>query len=106
MNTLETVSAEYFIYYLGFGSHIFDMHIKTCKHDEFTNQLMNIYKTVLASDTPPQRCVLGLHRSDYMQHEVAGDPRVLLQVELNTIASSFGSLSAKVLNILITSSIS
>ena len=58
---------------------------------------MAIYKTILADGGPSQSCVLGLHRSDYMQHEAAGDTRVLLQVELNTIASSFGSLSAKVI---------
>ena len=59
---------------------------------------MKIYQAILTAETTPQKCVLGLHRSDYMQHEVAGDTRVLLQVELNTIASSFGSLSAKVLS--------
>jgi hypothetical protein len=63
---------------------------------------MNIYRQVLATDGPKQNCVLGLHRSDYMQHEVAGDPRVLLQVELNTIASSFGSLSSKVFHTFVT----
>ena len=31
-----------------------------------------------------------------MQHSVAGDPRTLLQVEINTIASSFASLSTRI----------
>jgi len=43
-----------------------------------------------------QKCYFGIHRSDYMLHDVVGDPRKFLQVELNTIASSFGALSTKV----------
>lgn len=39
---------------------------------------------------------LGLHRSDYMLHSVENDPRQLMQVEMNTIAASFGSLSSKI----------
>ena len=45
---------------------------------------------------------LGLHRSDYMLHRPAAAPGEdaapvgILQVELNTIASSFGCLSTKV----------
>lgn len=31
-----------------------------------------------------------------MQHEKDGDPRVLLQVEINTIAAALGSLSTKI----------
>ena len=31
-----------------------------------------------------------------MQHDVTGDPRSLLQVEINTIASSFASLSTRI----------
>lgn len=31
-----------------------------------------------------------------MLHDVENDPRKLMQVELNTIAASFGSLSSKV----------
>jgi hypothetical protein len=55
---------------------------------------MKIYRTSLAS--PRQRAVLGLHRSDYMLHGVEGDHRTVLQVELNTISSSFGGLSRQV----------
>ena len=47
-----------------------------------------------AAATSFQSIVLGLHRSDYLLHATAGAP-VLQQVELNTIAASFASLSAK-----------
>lgn len=57
---------------------------------------MNIYKKIL-SDNVKQPIILGLHRSDYMLHNVENDSRSLMQVELNTIAASFGSLSSKVL---------
>ena len=40
--------------------------------------------------------ILGILRSDYMLHEVDDDSRDILQVEINTIASSFGSLSTKI----------
>ena len=39
---------------------------------------------------------LGIHRSDYMRNEVVDDSRKVMQVELNTIASSFGGLSTQV----------
>lgn len=38
----------------------------------------------------------GILRSDYMLHHVENDARDILQVEINTIASSFGSLSTKI----------
>jgi hypothetical protein len=56
---------------------------------------MNIYMKIL-QDGVKQPIVLGLHRSDYMLHSVENDPRTFMQVELNTIASSFGALSSKV----------
>lgn len=56
---------------------------------------MNIYRRIL-QDGIKQPIVLGLHRSDYMLHSVENDPRTFMQVELNTIASSFGALSSKV----------
>lgn len=74
---------------------------QTVASDPFTNRLMDIFKTVHCSDSgrnvqlSSQWC-LGIHRSDYMLHEQEGDDRNILQVELNTIASSFGSLSTKV----------
>lgn len=39
---------------------------------------------------------MGIFRSDYMLHEPDDDTLVLQQVELNTIASSFGMLSGVV----------
>ena len=70
---------------------------QTAQNDEFTGRLLSIYKEVVARGI---RCSisLGLHRSDYMLHAVEGDPRQLMQVELNTIAASFGALSSKVSN--------
>jgi glutathione synthase len=73
---------------------------------------MALQREVLASGES-QKIRLGLHRSDYMLHLApqsaatdaggggrGGPPTLgLLQVELNTIASSFGCLSAKVTNL-------
>ena len=67
---------------------------RAAQYDEFTRNLLQAWQ-----DSAEQRAkfgsrvVLGLHRSDYM----LDDPSTsLLQVELNTIASSFGSLSTRV----------
>ena len=66
--------------------------------DAFTRQLLELCARVEreGATQPARLCVL---RSDYMLHEPdaaeAGAPR-LLQVELNTIASSFGALGAQV----------
>ncbi|KAG2487617.1 hypothetical protein HYH03_013756 [Edaphochlamys debaryana] len=65
------------------------------QHDEFTARLLRVL-----SDTRGARAALraagsevalGIHRSDYMLDAPSGK---FLQVELNTIASSFGCLSA------------
>lgn len=82
----------------------------TALGDPFTQRLLAISRAVHAEgDTQPIR--LGLFRSDYMLHGpglqaralgVGGGnggttrPHSLLQVELNTIAASFGCLSALV----------
>lgn len=63
---------------------------QTRRADPFTGRLMDIYDTVLAEGIS-QEVQLGLHRSDYMLDMVTGD---LLQVEMNTISSSFASLGA------------
>ena len=55
--------------------------------DPFTARLCN-----LMVSSPRQSVRLGLHRSDYM---VDGPSGSLLQIELNTIASSFGCVSAR-----------
>lgn len=65
--------------------------------DSFTRQLINIYKAIISKEVTswPQSINLTINRSDYMQHQVENDSRDLLQVEINTIASSFGGLSTK-----------
>ncbi|KAJ3217057.1 hypothetical protein HK099_005613 [Clydaea vesicula] len=68
--------------------------------DDFMKKTYEIYKKV--ADKPSvQTITLGLHRSDYLIHmEVSNEnskPKpVLQQVELNTIAASFSSLSTRV----------
>lgn len=57
--------------------------------DDFTNRLLDVW----AQAPQNQALTLGLHRSDYMIDAATGR---LLQVELNTIASSFGGLSSKI----------
>ncbi len=70
--------------------------LKTTAHnDNFTGRLLQIYKYVL-DEGIKQKITLGINRSDYMLHQVESDVRSLLQVEINTIASSFGSLSTKI----------
>lgn len=61
---------------------------------------MGIYRKVL-SEKIRQHVALGIFRSDYMLHNVESDSRELMQVELNTISSSFGSLSTKVSTVLL-----
>lgn len=67
----------------------------TGESDDFTGRLLQILKTVRSEGTK-QKCMLGVFRSDYMLHSVEGDDRDLLQVEINTIASSFGALSTNI----------
>ncbi|KAJ3322635.1 hypothetical protein HDV06_002849 [Boothiomyces sp. JEL0866] len=57
--------------------------------DEFTHRIYDIYKTKLSK----QSIWMGIHRSDYLVH-FEKQP-MIKQVELNTIASSFSSLSSK-----------
>ncbi|KAJ3049283.1 hypothetical protein HK097_009708 [Rhizophlyctis rosea] len=67
------------------------------KVDDFTGKLYDIYQAVSGPNGSKQRVKLGLHRSDYLLHVPVDAPAftepVLQQVELNTIASSFSSLS-------------
>lgn len=59
--------------------------------DTFTAALYAVYQQ---TRTPVQPIVLGIHRSDYLLHQQQpGAEPVPQQVELNTIASSFSSLS-------------
>jgi hypothetical protein len=69
--------------------------IQTAENDEFTGKLLQIYKSIRSAGIACP-ITLGLHRSDYMLHSVEDDPRQLMQVEMNTIAASFGSLSSKI----------
>lgn len=61
---------------------------QTRKADPFTAKIMDIYEQVLAEGIT-QDIQLGLHRSDYMLDMATGS---LLQVEMNTISSSFAGL--------------
>ncbi|KAF1793688.1 Pre-ATP-grasp domain [Phytophthora cactorum] len=67
--------------------------------DAFTARLLELSKLV-QQEGVQQKAYLGIHRSDYMLHEpqadVAGDSQRLLQVELNTISSSFACISSLV----------
>ena len=67
--------------------------------DAFTGRLLELSKLV-QQEGVQQQTYLGIHRSDYMLHEpqtdVPSDSQRLLQVELNTIASSFGCISTLV----------
>ncbi|EOD07778.1 glutathione synthetase, partial [Emiliania huxleyi CCMP1516] len=65
------------------------------KQDAFTGRLLQLSESVHA-EGPTQPLQLGIYRSDYMVHQPPGGaPPLLRQVELNTISSSFGSLSGK-----------
>ena len=62
--------------------------------DAFTARLFDIYQNMRGADPNfAKRVHLGIHRSDYMLDEPSGK---LMQIELNTIASSFGALSSRV----------
>lgn len=65
---------------------------RTKKADAFTSRLLDIHAKML--DMNKQEDIrLGLHRSDYMLDE---QTNLLLQIELNTISSSFPGLSCLV----------
>ncbi|GFR52731.1 hypothetical protein Agub_g15268 [Astrephomene gubernaculifera] len=65
------------------------------QHDAFTARLLRVLCASrgrrAALRAAGREVVLGVHRSDYMLDQPSG---TFLQVELNTIASSFGCLSA------------
>eukprot|EP00357_Protocruzia_adherens_P036357 CAMPEP_0114993958 /NCGR_PEP_ID=MMETSP0216-20121206/12840_1 /TAXON_ID=223996 /ORGANISM="Protocruzia adherens, Strain Boccale" /LENGTH=475 /DNA_ID=CAMNT_0002357701 /DNA_START=76 /DNA_END=1503 /DNA_ORIENTATION=- len=62
--------------------------------DEFTGNLLQISKKL--GDQVKDQLQFGIFRSDYMLDDNSGS---LLQVEFNTMSSSFGPLSAKVRSI-------
>ncbi|XP_044841377.1 glutathione synthetase isoform X2 [Mauremys mutica] len=66
----------------------------TIKVDDFTAHLFKIYKQVLKEGFA-QSVFLGINRSDYMiDHGADGTP-ALKQIEINTIAASFGGLTSR-----------
>jgi len=68
---------------------------KVTASDPFTGRLLQLSEKVHAEGVA-QPWQLGIYRSDYMIHQPAQDAPRLMQVELNTIAASFGSLSRKI----------
>eukprot|EP00798_Chlamydomonas_sp_ICE-L_P025589 gene25589-11242_t len=68
---------------------------QAAKYDEFTARLLGILKSTrevrMKQREQGRNVTLGIHRSDYMLDAPSGK---FLQVELNTIASSFGCLSS------------
>lgn len=68
-----------------------DALASTIKGDDFTKRLFELY-TKWGGSKAVQPLQLGVLRSDYM---VDAATRRLLQVELNTIASSFGCLASR-----------
>ena len=68
----------------------------TAESDEFTRRLLKMCSRV-QREGATQDARLAILRSDYMLHEPEdGDAARLMQVELNTIASSFACLSTRV----------
>ncbi|KAG9297131.1 hypothetical protein G9A89_019412 [Geosiphon pyriformis] len=66
---------------------------EVAKVDEFIKNLYKIYVKVY-TEGAAQPFSLGIHRSDYMLHVSGFSELEILQVEFNTIAASFSSLSA------------
>ncbi|KAI7793988.1 glutathione synthetase [Triplophysa rosa] len=66
----------------------------TIKVDDFTARLFNIYKQV-KEEGWAQAIVLGLNRSDYMLDQSPDGGTSLKQIEINTIAASFGGLASQ-----------
>ncbi|XP_043946110.1 glutathione synthetase [Protopterus annectens] len=65
------------------------------KVDDFTAKLFDIYKQVLHEGVAQSVC-LGINRSDYM-FDLGTDGTVSLkQIEINTIAASFGGLASRI----------
>ncbi|KAL6323981.1 hypothetical protein AAG906_006252 [Vitis piasezkii] len=65
---------------------------RTKKVDSFTSRLLDIHSKMQEMNKK-EEIRLGLHRSDYMLDE---QTKLLLQIELNTISSSFPGLSCLV----------
>ncbi|CAA3009387.1 glutathione synthetase, chloroplastic [Olea europaea subsp. europaea] len=74
------------------GKFLQDSLSRTKKVDAFTSRLLEIHSKMLDANKI-EEIRLGLHRSDYMLDE---QTKLLLQIELNTISSSFPGLSSLV----------
>ncbi|NWZ00087.1 GSHB synthetase, partial [Loxia curvirostra] len=66
----------------------------TIKVDDFTARLFRIYTQVLEEGLA-QTVVLGINRSDYMFDCGLDGTAALRQIEINTIAASFGGLTSR-----------
>ena len=60
--------------------------------DEFVRKLLDIYNAI-PEDELKEGIQIGIHRSDYMVDRSSSDS--CKQIEINTIASSFGCLSKR-----------
>jgi len=67
----------------------------TIKVDEFTGKLWSIYETIMSEGGPTQELDVGLFRSDYF---FCCGNKCIKQVEFNTIASSFGCVTSKLVH--------
>ncbi|KAG6478232.1 hypothetical protein ZIOFF_061667 [Zingiber officinale] len=74
------------------GKFLQDALSRTKQADAFTSRLLDIHSEMLEINKT-EDIRLGLHRSDYM---VDGETNLLLQIEFNTISSSFAGLSCLV----------
>lgn len=74
------------------GNFLQESLARTKKVDAFTSRLLDIHSKMLEMNKK-EVIRLGLHRSDYMLDE---QTKLLLQIELNTISSSFPGLSCLV----------
>ncbi|XP_015236310.1 PREDICTED: glutathione synthetase [Cyprinodon variegatus] len=66
----------------------------TIEVDDFTARLFKIHQQIL-KEGRSQSVVLGLNRSDYMLDQREDGTSSLKQIEINTIAASFGGLSSR-----------
>ncbi|KAF7210373.1 glutathione synthetase [Nothobranchius furzeri] len=66
----------------------------TIEVDDFSARLFKIHQQIL-NEGGSRSIVLGLNRSDYMLDKRGDQPPSLKQIEINTIAASFGGLSSR-----------
>lgn len=74
------------------GEFLQDSLSRTKMVDDFTSRLLDIHSKMLENGKR-EEIRLGLHRSDYMLDE---QTKLLLQIEINTISSSFAGLGSLV----------